>query len=77
MWPAPRPKEEGLPITQNGYGFVQQSSWRQTDRLDEEVVEIDSPYSVMVAAGACCVGCLTTYLGVEWSGVEWCRMGLR
>ena len=34
-------KSTSLPITKTNFGFQQQSNWRQVDRLDEEVIELD------------------------------------
>eukprot|EP00040_Diaphanoeca_grandis_P016437 m.84786 g.84786 ORF g.84786 m.84786 type:complete len:617 (-) comp25803_c1_seq1:342-2192(-) len=49
-WPGEHlPKTESLPIEKTEFGFVQKSSWRQIDRLDEEVVELDGPHSLTVA----------------------------
>lgn len=44
-------KEEMLPITTNELGFVQKAAWHHVDRAHEEVVELDSPYALSVAAG--------------------------
>ena len=49
-WPQ-HTKAELLPIEKTAHGYVQTSHWRQGDRHDEEVVEIDSPYAVSVASG--------------------------
>eukprot|EP00053_Salpingoeca_punica_P016812 m.159968 g.159968 ORF g.159968 m.159968 type:complete len:388 (+) comp17048_c2_seq2:188-1351(+) len=40
-----------LAIQREEFGYVQRSAWRQADRLHEEVIDLDSPFSVSLAAG--------------------------
>jgi hypothetical protein len=41
-------KEEMLPVEETDYGFVQKSSFRNVDRLDEEVINPSDPMHVHV-----------------------------
>ncbi len=40
-----------MDIERTEFGYVQRSTWKNVDRIHEEVVELDSPYSLRVAAG--------------------------
>ncbi|EDQ90333.1 uncharacterized protein MONBRDRAFT_24683 [Monosiga brevicollis MX1] len=40
------------PFERKEFGYVQRSAWRHADRLDEEVVELDSPYTARFGAGS-------------------------
>eukprot|EP00041_Stephanoeca_diplocostata_P030519 m.925095 g.925095 ORF g.925095 m.925095 type:complete len:709 (+) comp23772_c0_seq36:524-2650(+) len=52
LWPQDNAtKSDVLPIEKTDYGFVQRGSWRQVDRLDEEVVELDGPFSMNCVVG--------------------------
>ena len=50
MWQDRLTKANVLAIQREDFGYVQRASWRQADRLHEEVIELDSPFSLSVAA---------------------------
>jgi hypothetical protein len=45
-------KSKFLPITRTEFGFVQKAAYQQHELLDEEIIEIDSPFATKFASGS-------------------------
>ena len=51
MWQEQVTKMDMLPVERTEYGYTQRAHWRMADRVHEEVLELDSPHTMNVAAG--------------------------